>query len=92
MSLLKAVLALEPISVTASAPPGSDLMQKILGWLLWGGFWACVAGTIIAGAMFALQATSKHESGGKAGLALAMCLIGAIVCGSATQLIGGVSG
>lgn len=85
------MLLADPLSVTSTAPPGSNLLLLLLGWLLWAGFWASVAGIIIAGAMMALSATSQHGSGGKHGLALGLALAGAIICGSATQLVSGVS-
>ncbi len=71
---------------TSTAPPGTAEIGTILGWCLWGVGLLCVLG--IMGAV--AKMVSAHHSGRTASEyvpALGICVMGAIIAGSAGSLI-----
>ena len=71
---------------SSTAPPGTAEIGTILGWCLWGVGLLCVLG--IMGAV--AKMVSAHHSGRTASEyvpALGICVMGAIIAGSAGSLI-----
>ena len=84
-----AVLAIE-FNITPELPPGANGLLRLVNWLMWGVLLACVAALVFSGGKFAWEKWSQGQTGGVS--MLIGSLIGAIVAGSATQILNGVSG
>lgn len=72
--------------VSPTAPPGSDKLTTILGWVLWIATLACVAAVITAGIKIAMGGHGRG-GGGEHGMTLLLALLGAIVCGVAAGVV-----
>lgn len=70
---------------TGEAPPGSEGLKKVIGWVAWIGFAICVLGIIIAGAMMAVG--QRRGEGGEHAARLGWVLAACIVIGAATALV-----
>jgi hypothetical protein len=84
--------AFADVSVSASAPPGSDGLQDLLNWTMYGGAMAC-AGTAIYGfAKMGLSHQNQSYSGANHGKAVAMLgIVGALGLGLTPTIINGLT-
>lgn len=73
-----------------SAPPGSDSLVKVIGWVAWIAFAACVVGVFKAGGLLAAMGIGNRGSGDH-GMALVASIAGAIICGSAAAIVTAVA-
>jgi len=71
---------------TPVQPPGTDGVNTILGWMMWGGFAVAVGALIAVGILVALS-LGRGEGGHVSGKVL-MPLLGAIIIGAASGMIG----
>ncbi len=85
-----ALLAVVPDPGQGEAPPGSDSILKVVGWIAWIAFAACVVGVLKAGGLLAAMGIGNRGSGDH-GMALVASIAGAIVCGSAAAIVTAVA-
>lgn len=85
-----AVLAVVPDPGQGEAPPGADSILKLVGWIAWIAFAACVVGVLKAGGLLAAMGIGNRGSGDH-GMALVAAIAGAIVCGSAAAIVTAVA-
>lgn len=85
-----ALLAAVPDPGQGEAPPGSEAMLKVIGWVAWIAFAACVVGVLKAGGLLAAMGIGNRGSGDH-GMALVASIAGAIVCGSAAAIVTAVA-
>lgn len=67
-------------------PPGTEGIDTLLGWLMWGGFAVCVGALIAVGILVAIS-LGRGEGGHVSGKIL-LPLAGAIIIGAASGVIG----
>ena len=84
------LLAAVPDPGQGEAPPGSDAILKLVGWVAWIAFAACVVGVLKAGGLLAAMGIGNRGSGDH-GMALVASIAGAIVCGSAAAIVTAVA-
>jgi hypothetical protein len=77
------------LDINPEAPPGANGLLKLLNWLLWGVFIACVAAVVFSGGKFAWEKWSSGSS--DAMKMLVGSLVGAVIAGSASQILNAVS-
>lgn len=95
MSLLLAVQSTvshlaDTINVVPTAPPGSNQLLRIVGWLSWAAMTAGVAGIIFAGGKFAWE--RWHGGAMEAPKIVLGALIGGILVTSAGAIMNAVVG
>ena len=71
-------------------PPGTEAISTVLGWAKWVGLVAAILGFIFAGIMMMFK--SRRGEGGENVATLGWITAGIIVVGSATALVGFLSG
>ncbi len=83
-------LAAVPNPGQGIAPPGSAKLLTILRWGAWGVFGICVLGVLLSGARMAIdrQGGGGH---GEHGTTLGWTLVGCVVAGSASAIVGALS-
>ena len=79
-------LPFDGYDVDPTAPPGADKLLAIMGWLKWIGLFVCVAGLIIGGAMIAVN--HRRGNGFEVARPVALAIIGAVIIGAASGLVG----
>lgn len=84
------LLAAVPNPGQGEAPPGSASILKLVGWVAWIAFAACVVGVLKAGGLLAAMGIG-NRGGGDHGMALVAAIAGAIVCGSAAAIVTAVA-
>jgi hypothetical protein len=84
------LLAAVPDPGQGEAPPGSESLIKVIGWIAWIAFAACVVGVLKAGGLLAAMGIGNRGSSDH-GLALGASIFGAIVCGSAAAIVTAVA-
>ena len=77
------------VEINPEPPPGAGGLLKLLNWLLWGVFIACVAAVVFSGGKFAWEKWSSGSS--DAMKMLVGSLVGAVIAGSASQILNAVS-
>ena len=80
------LLPLDGYDVPPTAPPGADKLLAVMGWLKWIGLFVCVAGLIIGGAMVAVS--HRRGNGFEVARPVALAIIGAVIIGAASGLVG----
>ncbi len=81
------LLAAPMPNVTNTAPPGSASLLKIMGWISWGSFAACLVGVFIIVIKMGVNAHSDRGEPGQHAGKLFWPLLGAIVAGSAGTIL-----
>lgn len=71
-------------------PPGTEGFVTILGWLKWVGLALSIVGLIVVGSM--LWINHRRGEGGEHAGRIGMILVGVILIGAATALVGFLSG
>ena len=71
-------------------PPGTNGFVTIMGWVKWVALAVCVIGIIVAGALMAIN--SRRGEGGEHVKTFVAILVGVMVIGAATALVGFISG
>jgi len=87
------VLAGNIPNVKPQQPPGGDKVLKVVGWLGWGMFLACVAGVFIIVIKMGVNAhkTRGGDGGGEEAGKLFWPLLGCIIGSGAGALLGAVA-
>ena len=70
-------------------PPGTAGINKLVSWVAWGALVCCVVGMIAAGGKMALAV--HRGDGGEHVQRLGLVLIGSIIVGAASGLVGAVA-
>jgi hypothetical protein len=73
-----------------TAPPGSDKLTTLVGYVAWGVFALCVVGVLVAAGRMAL-AHHRGGGGGEQATSLGWVLVACVVAGSASALVGALS-
>lgn len=81
------LLAAPMPTVTNTAPPGAASLLKIMGWVSWGAFAACLLGVFIIVIKMGIHAHSDRGEAGQQSGRLFWPLLGAIVAGSAGAIL-----
>jgi len=84
------VLAAIPDPGQGIAPPGSAKLLTILRWGAWGVFGICVLGVLLSGARMAID-RQRGGGHGEHGTTLGWTLVGCVVAGSASAIVGALS-
>jgi len=90
MTGLVGVLAAIPNPGQGTAPPGSAQLLKIMSWGAWGVFGVCVVGVLLSGAKMAVD-RQRGGGHGEHGASLAWTLVGCVVAGSASAIVGALA-
>lgn len=80
------LLAAAPDPGAGIAPPGSDKIVTVLGWVAWLVFAACVAGILFCAGKMAVN--HRRGEGAEHASGLAYTLAACIVAGSASAIVG----
>jgi len=83
------VLAAVPNPGQGTAPPGSGKFLTILQWIAWGAFGVCVLGVMASGATMGIS--RRRGEGGEHAQGLGMALVGCVIVGSASALVGALA-
>lgn len=81
-----------PSTSPDSSVPGGSVLQKILGWAMYGGLAICVLAMIVGGAMWGFS-QSNGAMGGREGDGKKMVMgggVGAVIIGVAVAFVNGV--
>jgi hypothetical protein len=95
--ILATALAVQDISVraiefnvTAELPPGANGLLRLLNWLLWGVFLACMAAIVASGGKMAWEKWNQGSL--QAPKMLLGACVGSIISGSANAILNAVAG
>jgi hypothetical protein len=94
MFLLRSRLLAIPVpNVPVQAPPGSDKILQIIGWVGWGVFAAAIAGVFAICLRMAISAHRNRmgDGGGEEAGKLFYPLLAVIIAGAAGAILGAVS-
>ena len=81
------ILAAPMPTVTNQAPPGAASLLKIMGWVSWAAFAACLLGVFVIVIKMGIHAHSDRGEAGQQSGRLFWPLLGAIVAGSAGAIL-----
>lgn len=84
---MAAVVAQVPDPGMGQAPPGSQELMTLLGWVAWIVFGLCVAGLLIGAGYMAIE-HQRHGGGGQVAGQLVKPMVAAVVAASASGFIG----
>ncbi|XBH21700.1 hypothetical protein V5R04_00270 [Jonesiaceae bacterium BS-20] len=80
--MMKKLMLINP---TPTAPPGvSDMVEKVIGWLMWAGWAAVIVGFIVAGIMLVIA--NDRGMGNENVKKVGLVIMGAIIIASALTL------
>lgn len=80
---------LAQFDVNPEAPPGTEGITRVIGYVAWGAFGICLIGFIIAAATMGIKHGRGEDLPGMKGLALA--LLGTVLIGGAGAIVGSLA-
>ena len=89
LSEFRTEIYLSQFTVTPQAPPGTQGIQRVINYIAWGAFGLCLVGFIIGAATMGIKHSRGEELPGMKNIALSM--LGTVLIGSATAIIGSVT-